>query len=763
MEIYIIAIGILVFLAVTDLMVGVSNDAVNFLNSSIGSKVAPRYIIMIIASLGILAGVTFSSGMMEVARKGIFHPRFFHLNEIMVIFLAVMLTDILLLDLYNTFGLPTSTTVSIVFELLGAAVAISIMKVVNSNGNFGDIGTYINSGKALAIIAGILLSVVIAFFFGAIVQFFTRLVFTFDYHKKLKRYGAIWGGLALSAIIYFILIKGSKGAAFMENIHIMGESMKDFIKHYAFYIFAVSFLVFTVIFQIIVMISNYNILKPIVLVGTFALAMAFAANDLVNFIGVPLAGFHSYSVASQALAAGQNPLLITMEALQGKVQSNTGILLIAGIIMVVTLWLSKKARTVTETEVNLGRQDEGFERFGSSPISRTIVRMVSGGFSGVKKIIPTVIQEKISDRLDPEKYNPKDYDKKAKAPSFDLLRASVNLVVASAVVSFATSLKLPLSTTYVTFMVAMGASLSDQAWGRDSAAYRVAGVLAVIGGWFFTAFMAFTVAMTFAFTIYFFQEFAVIGILLLIAFVIIMNHKSHKKRATEKKEMEIFNLRKITDAEKSIAITFEHSGMFLREVQNSLNECLEGLFTNDLGRLREIRKSTKRIQNWANIITANIYKTLRLLSQEDIKDTKNYALIINTLQEIAESHRDIIIRAHSHIDNHHKGLLEVQIQELQDLMEYLNEILDHAIAVLIDKKTADVKKIVKLRDKLRNLADQYDGNQIRRIQDDSSKTRLSILFYAIMMKGRKIARHTNIMLDIFLESFQINGKKKKKK
>jgi phosphate/sulfate permease len=363
---YIILIVVLFALAISDLIVGVSNDAVNFLNSAIGSKVAPRYIIMIIASAGILIGTTFSSGMMEVARKGIFHPDQFYFSEIMIIFLAVMLTDVVLLDVFNTLGLPTSTTVSIVFELLGAAVAVALIKIKSLGLSIGDLNVYINSGKALAIISGILLSVVIAFTVGSLVMYITRLVFSFDYKKTFKYFGAIWGGIAITAITYFILIKGAKGSSFLN------ENTTDWISNNSSLIIVYSLIGWTILLQLLYWVVKLDILKMIVLVGTFALAMAFAGNDLVNFIGVPLAGLKSF----QAFIAdpGSDPDGFLMVALTGKAKANTYLLLIAGLVMVVTLWFSKKARKVTETELNLSRQSSGSERFSSSILSRTIVR-----------------------------------------------------------------------------------------------------------------------------------------------------------------------------------------------------------------------------------------------------------------------------------------------------------------------------------------------------------------------------------------------------
>ncbi len=749
MEFYLFAVVLLITLAISDLIVGVSNDAVNFLNSSIGSKVAPISVIMIIASLGMLAGVTFSSGMMEVARKGIFHPQFFLMGEIMVIFLAVMLTDILLLDVYNTFGLPTSTTVSIVFELLGAAVAVSLIKIMQNGEAYGTLSQYINTGKALAIISGILLSVVIAFIAGALIQFVTRLIFTFDYKERLRRYGALWGGVALSMITYFILIKGAKGASFIT------PEMLKWIKANTWTIMFACFAVSAIILQVLLIFTKVNILKPIVLIGTFALAMAFAANDLVNFIGVPLAGLSSY----QAASVNSNPLSMTMEALQKPVQTNTLYLLIAGFIMIITLWISRKARTVTKTEINLGSQYEEVERFGSSPLSRSIVRMVSSFFEFIKLFIPQTLQNKISDRLNADHYKQADTDTD-KASSFDLMRASVNLMVASAVVSFATSMKLPLSTTYVTFMVAMGTSLSDQAWGRESAVFRVTGVLAVIGGWFMTAIMAFTVSFIFAFAVFYFKLVAVIGLLAIAIYLIWRNHHLHRGREKERDEISVFNLKKITDANLSVKTSFEHSSYFLEKVSADIEVCCAGLFKQDRSILKNIKKETSKVQTWANIITANIFKTLRLLNQEDVVTTQKYAQIVNALQGITECHRDIILRSNTHIDNNHKGLLKEQVDELDQLWRYLAEFLKKTVKILQVKEIANFQSIADENELLNRLVNDFDKKQIVRIQDDTSKTRLSILFYGMIRDYKKIASNTLKLLEIFNESFKINMGKK---
>ncbi len=744
MEFYLFAVILLLVLAISDLIVGVSNDAVNFLNSSFGSRVASRNVIMIIAGLGILAGVTFSSGMMEVARKGIFHPQYFYFSEIMVIFLAVMLTDILLLDMFNTFGFPTSTTVSIVFELLGAAVAISIIKVYQGGEGLTALIKYINTGKALAIILGILISIAVAFLFGAAFQFLTRFIFTFDYQERLRRYGALWGGFALSMIIYLIIIKGAKGASFLT------PEIVEWIKFHTGTVLLCSFLGSSAVLECIILFTKVNVLKPIILVGTFALAMSFAANDLVNFIGVPLAGLASYRIAGQ----NEFPSQTLMTYLQEPIKSDTLILLAAGVIMAGTLWVSRKARSVTETEISLGRQDEGIERFGSSLLSRTIVRRVSSLFDLFKKIFPRGWRRRISRRMDPQLYSPDCFLDTVQ--SFDFLRASVNLMVASALVSFATSLKLPLSTTYVTFMVAMGSSLADQAWGRDSAVYRVAGVLTVIGGWFFTAFCAFTLSLAYAFGIYFFRLNAVLVLVAFSVFVIWKNYHVHNKRAHESNEIEVFDLKRLDDVEYGILKSFEHSGYFLKKVNLSLSLGVNSLFSQDRLALKEARNDNKQIQKMANVIIANIFKTLRLMQKEDLVYPRAYSQTVSVLQEIAESHRDAVMRAYVHIDNHHKGLLQAQAKELRAMADRLSDILTHASTALITRERMDCEVIAEKNQKLKEIVADCENRQISRIQAGDSKTRLSILFYGIAWDLEKISEATLNLLKVFQDTFQHN-------
>ncbi len=745
-ELCYVIVGMLILFAIFDLVVGVTNDAVNFLNSSIGSKAAPFYIIMIIASLGILAGVTFSGGMMEVARKGIFHPQFFTMPELLTIFLAVMITDILLLDLFNTHGLPTSTTVSIVFELLGAAVAISLVKIIAATDSTMALWDYINTAKALAIVSGILLSIVVAFFSGAVMQFLSRLLFTFDYQDRIKKYGALWGGIAMTAITFFILVKGSKGATFMD-----AETVA-WIKNNSFLIMAIIFVVSAIVLQLLISLFKVNILKPIVLIGTFALAMAFAANDLVNFIGVPLAGLNAF----QNAIASSDPLNITMTALSKKVQSQTFIMLLAGTIMVVTLWVSKKARTVTETEISLGQQDEGTEKFESIWISRKIVNLFDTIFGTVKTLAPESVRQNIARRLTPvlESKGSSQVEK----PSFDLIRASVNLMVASAVVSFATSHKLPLSTTYVTFMVAMGTSFSDQAWGRESAVYRVTGVLTVVGGWFMTAFIAFVVSFIFANILFYFQLPGFIFLAALAGFLIWKNHRKHQEKQKDKDDIRIYNLHKVENFKESMSETFDHLAFLLKNIRESFDITFDALFEEDLYKLRSQRSHTKHIQKSTNIIIANIFKVLRLLSKEDEQVSYNYYQIIRRLQKLSDGFRDTVVRSSLHVSNRHSGLLESQISELKEIKKVFLNIILIVETAFRNKQIVDCQDAVEQFHYLRELVDDFNEHQIERIRDDSSKTRLSILFYAISGNCVMMAKQNVKLLDIFNESFKLNQK-----
>lgn len=734
---YLIIVVVLFALAISDLIVGVSNDAVNFLNSAFGSKAAPRWAIMIIASLGILIGATFSSGMMEVARKGIFHPDQFYFAEIMIIFVAVMLTDIILLDFYNTVGLPTSTTVSIVFELLGAAVAVAVVKILNSSDqSMADLGNYINSAKALAIITGILISVVIAFFSGALVQFVTRLVFTYKYEKTFRYFGAIFGGLAITAITYFILIKGAKGSSFITK-----ETL-EWINSNTISILVFCFAGWTILLQALVWFVRLNILKVIVLVGTFALAMAFAGNDLVNFIGVPLAGFKSF----QAFIAnpGTDPYGMTMGILGEKVKTETYLLIIAGIVMTLTLWLSKKARTVTETEIGLSSQNEGEEKFGSSYFARVLVRRSISANSSVRQIIPVSVQKGLEKRFTkPEA--PAGIDKKD-IPAFDMIRASVNLTVASILIAIGTSLKLPLSTTYVTFMVAMGTSLSDRAWGRDSAVYRITGVLTVIGGWFFTAFIAFTVAFIFANLISWLGGFAIFGLLALALVFVVRTHVFHKRKTASKEAVV---------EEDSIIIKggiFEQLTYAVSEVTvkipNVYGKIVNGLAFEERSKLKECLKKVRKLGKEAKSMKDQVPFVVKRLNEDSIATGPFYVQLIDYLREIAHSINFIAEPAYEYVDNNHKALIKEQIDELNIVQSKLEDFFKTINRLLKDKnyELNQIEKALAKQSDLLDILRKFRKEQIRRIKAEKVGTRNSVLYLGIINETKNLVLYSGNLL-----------------
>jgi phosphate/sulfate permease len=559
---YILMLVALAILAVVDLVVGVSNDAVNFLNSAIGSKAIKVRNIMIIASVGVFFGAVTSSGMMEVARKGIFNPNMFMFQDIMFIFMAVMITDILLLDIFNSLGMPTSTTVSIVFELLGAAVCISLIKISSSDTqSISDIWNYINHKKAIQIINGILLSVVVAFSVGAIVQFISRLIYSFNFEKRATYINALFGGFAITAITYFIIIKGMKGTPFYKDI-------KHLIEGNTLLIIAGSFVLWSLISQALISFLKVNVLKLIIGVGTFSLAMAFSGNDLVNFVGVPIAAWNSYQAWE---VSGVSADAFSMGILAKKVPSNVYLLLLAGAIMVITLWTSSKAQNVIKTGIDLSRQGEGHEKFQPNPLSRIVVRAAMAVNIGISKVFPAKTLAFVDSKFQkPVIELPK--DKTYEMPAFDLVRAAVNLIVAGILISIATSMKLPLSTTYVTFMVAMGTSLADRAWGRESAVYRVAGVINVIGGWFLTALTAFLAAAVVAYLISF-STVMIPVLLLVVALLIGRNTLIHRKKSKEvKKQMHFERAELIT-----INGVIEESADHISEVATRVNKLYTSL------------------------------------------------------------------------------------------------------------------------------------------------------------------------------------------
>ena len=525
-------IALLVFLgllAVFDLFVGVSNDAVNFLNSALGCRIASFKTTMFVASIGVMLGAPFSSGMMEIARSGVFNPQMFTFNEIMVIFFAVMVTDIILLDTFNSLGLPTSTTVSIVFELLGSALAAAAFTLLADGKSLADVAEYINSSRSLTIISGILISVAVAFVAGTVVQYIARLIFTFNFEKMYRRIGGVYAGLAITAIFYFLVMKGAKGASFMRPEWI------EWIDANTEAILIVSFVGCSLFFQALILFFRLNVFPYVILAGTFALAFAFAGNDLVNFIGVPMAALDSWTIFSAV--EGANPDTFLMGGLRDVTHTPTYILLAAGLVMVLTLCFSKKAHTVIRTSINLSSSSRGGkEQFGSSLPARMLVRGALHANDIIHQIIPKSIFRVLDKRFEQPKHSARDI-------AFDEVRASVNLVLAAALIASATSLKLPLSTTYVTFMVAMGSSLADGAWDRESAVYRISGVLTVISGWFITAFTAATACGIVTFLFVWLGEAAII-LGMVISLVLIIKSNFFSKEDDDDVRLEVTHVEK---------------------------------------------------------------------------------------------------------------------------------------------------------------------------------------------------------------------------
>ncbi len=744
METYLILVVILFVLAASDLIVGVANDAVNFLNSALGSKVAPRHIILLVASLGIVVGTLFSSGMMEVARSGFFNPTRFTLNEVMVIFLGVMFTDVLLLDLFNTFGMPTSTTVSLVSSLLGGSVVLGLVKLGQAGKGIEQLGDYINTARALGIFSAILLSVVVSFIAGVMVQYLSRLLFTFNFERTLKRYGAIWGALALTSITYFIFVKGAKGTTFLSE-----ENIK-WIYNHTLTVLSINFLFWMIILQLFLWFTKLNVLRPIVLIGTFSLALAFAANDLVNFIGVPLAGLASYQIASQST----NPLGITMDALLEPAKANNLILIISGFVMVGTLWFNKKARTVTRTEINLGRQFEGYEKFESSVLARNIVRLSMGLGQAIKSKIPVSIYNRIEKRFDTSKTSLSKFDKRDK-PAFDFIRAIVNLMVASSLISLGTAYKLPLSTTYVTFMVAMSSSFADRAWGRESAVYRVSGVLTVIAGWFLTAFLAFMSTSILSLLMFFGGLPVTIAIIVLVFFLVIRSNLHHAKREKKAAKMEAA----IVSDEKTALLDnlVDDVKQYLSNAHNIYDDVYGGLVNENRKKLKKAVKESKDLDEHGSIIMGKLLQEAVLIDDTFSNEDINLGRTVSSIRDISASLKDISKICFDHVDNNHSGLAKDQKEDFKELKNLITSEFD-LVASKFSKK--DLSKLEDLQEKIQDIRksiSRLDKNQIARIKKGESKVRTNLLFMNILFKTEQISNNVSEIINFNKELLKKNN------
>ena len=741
-NIYFLMIIALVVLAIADLVVGVSNDAVNFLNSALGSKAVSFRTIMIVASLGITFGAVFSSGMMEVARKGIFVPGEFYFNEIMIIFMAVMITDILLLDFFNTLGMPTSTTVSIVFELLGAAVAMALIKIGADNGSFGDVLTYINTTKATEIILGILLSVVVAFSVGAIVQYISRVLLSFDFEKKAKWVGSVFGGFALASITYFIFIKGLKGTDYYADL-------KPLIEGKTFMIIAISFVIWSILSHISVIVFKWNIYKIIIIIGTFALALAFAGNDLVNFIGVPIAAYQSYEAWS---GSGIPATEFSMEVMSKKVPTPTLFLIGAGLIMVLTLWLSSKAKNVVKTSIDLSSQENTKERFEPHFLSRNLVKLTIMVSDYTSTIMPDVLKRKIDTQFKKPVIK-LSKGKKHELPAFDMVRAAVNLMVASVLISIATSMKLPLSTTYVTFMVAMGTSLADRAWGSESAVYRVAGVLNVIGGWFFTALMAFIASGFVAYLIHLGGA-TMIAVLLLVAVLLLSrNYIKHVRSSKESKTEDSLNKAESSSIYGVIEESADNISKALKRVGKINSNTIKGLINQDVNKLKKASESVVKLEAEVEDLQNDIFYFIKELDDSYLGASKFYIDVIGSLQDVAQSSSLISKVSYKHVNNHHKKLKKKQTEELLEINEKLLSLFK-SISEVFDSRAFD-KIVPDIIDSKQTLLEEVKASiqkQVERTREsDSTSPKNTTLYFIILLETKDLILACINILNLYYE------------
>lgn len=743
-NIYLLMLVALAALAVVDIVVGVSNDAINFLNSAIGSKAISLRTIMIVASLGIFIGAVFSSGMMEVARKGIFNPGAFYFDEIMVIFMAVIITDILLLDFFNTLGLPTSTTVSIVFNLLGASIVMSLIKIGASDSEtFADLSNYINTDKAITIISGILLSVVIAFSVGAFVQWISRVIFTFQFEKKIKNFGAFFGGIALTSITYFIFIKGLKGTPYYKDL-------SGILKSNEILVVLIAFVIFTIFSYLFQKISQKSILLVIILVGTFGLALAFSGNDLVNFIGVSMAAYHSYEAWS---VSGIDPSLFSMEVLDKKVPAEPLLLFIAGGIMVVTLWFSKKAKSVAETEIGLSRQNDTHEKFNPNIVSRGLVNVFFGLSSAFSSVMPNSIKDKIEKSYERQSAFLITKDQSVNAPAFDMIRASVNLMVAGVLISIATAMKLPLSTTYVTFMVAMGTSLADRAWGRESAVYRVAGVVNVIGGWFLTALAALAASGVVVFLIQW-NKVTMIPVLLLLTIVLLVrNFISHKNKTTK------INPKQLKKSESSTV-----QGIISESADNIVNvisrtdkiyaDFLKGLSTQNSDLLKKSKKGVAKLDSEIEELRDNIFFLIKNLDETSVRGSNFYISILANLTDIAQSLDFISKKSYKHVNNQHQKLKFNQFKDLQEIEDRFKILYKEIIDIFVSRKFERISFIIAQKEELVMFISEKINAQIDRTRTEESSPKNTTLYFNILLETKDLLNSIMSLMDEYYTSYK---------
>ncbi len=728
--IYFVIVAFLLLLAVFDLFVGVSNDAVNFLQSAIGAKVARFRTVLVVASAGVLIGAVMSAGMMDVARHGIMHPANYTFAEVMTIFLAVMVTDVVVLDIFNTLGMPTSTTVSLVFELLGATFILALFKM-NADPSL-MITDLMNSSKALSVIIAIFVSVAIAFFFGTAVMWLSRLVFTFRYKKHLRYSIAIFGGIAFTALAYFIFIKGLGGSPFIS------DATKDWINDNTQMLLLVVFVASTILNEILYLL-RVNVFKIIVLLGTFALAMAFAGNDLVNFIGVPLAGLDSMQ---DFMANGNgDPNAFMMTSLMTSAKSPLIYLVLAGIIMIVAMATSKKAQNVVKTSVDLSRQDEGDEMFGSSKVARSIVRAVQDMGNGLSKIMPSTGTKWIDSRFNKEEME------LAQGAAFDEVRAAVNLVLAAMLIIIGTNYKLPLSTTYVTFMVAMGSSLADKAWSRDSAVFRVTGVLSVIGGWFVTAGVAFAACALVCTMMHFGGFVVMIAFMVLDIYLLWRSGQAYKKKSAEDKKDDVFNLMMRTK-DKDIVwdLLRKHVGrtqsFVTRFTCDEFNKIVDGV-SNE--RLKELKVSYREVNSERETlkkIRRQEFLAMRRIPERIALERNTWFHVgVNCNQQYMYCLRRMLDPIKEHLDNNFQPMPKEYIDEFEEVRRRINELMSHTEQMISTNRYDLYRETLAIGDECKDDLSALRERHINRMQQDANAAqnlKVSMLYLNMLQESQEL-------------------------
>ena len=748
--IYFVIVAFLLLLAVFDLFVGVSNDAVNFLQSAIGAKVARFRTVLVVASAGVLIGAVMSAGMMDVARHGIMHPANYTFAEVMTILLAVMVTDVVVLDIFNTLGMPTSTTVSLVFELLGATFILALFKM-NADPSL-MITDLMNSSKALSVIIAIFVSVAIAFFFGTAVMWLSRLVFTFRYKKHLRYSIAIFGGIAFTALAYFIFIKGLGGSPFIS------DATKNWINDNTQMLLVVVFVVSTILNEILYLL-RVNVFKIIVLLGTFALAMAFAGNDLVNFIGVPLAGLDSMQ---DFMANGNgDPNAFMMTSLMTSAKSPLIYLVLAGIIMIVAMATSKKAQNVVKTSVDLSRQDEGDEMFGSSKVARSIVRAVQDMGNGLSKIMPSSSTKWIDSRFNKEEME------LAQGAAFDEVRAAVNLVLAAMLIIIGTNYKLPLSTTYVTFMVAMGTSLADKAWSRDSAVFRVTGVLSVIGGWFVTAGVAFAACALVCTMMHFGGFVVMIAFMVLDIYLLWRSGQAYKKKSSEDKKDDIFNLMMRTK-DKDIVwdLLRKHVGrtqsFVTRFTCDVFNKIVDGV-SNE--RLKELKVSYREVNSERETLKKlrrqEFLAMRRIPERIALERNTWFHLGVNCNQQYMYCLRRMLDPIKEHLDNNFQPMPKEYIDEFEEVRRRINELMSHTEQMISTNRYDLYRETLTIGDECKDELSALRDRHINRMQQDvnaAQNLKVSMLYLNMLQESQElisIMRHQLRAARKFLEEDKV--------